>query len=71
MTTGGEELLTISQAAERLGLSRKTLWLQINRGTLHGQQIGHMWIVTASEVERYRRENKGRAGRKPTKKTDA
>ncbi|MCA1668143.1 MAG: helix-turn-helix domain-containing protein [Thermomicrobia bacterium] len=63
-------MLTISQAAERLGLSRKTLWLQINRGSLHGQQIGKMWVVTAGEVERYRRENKGQSGRRP-KQADA
>jgi excisionase family DNA binding protein len=65
MTIGGEEVLTISQAAARLGLSRKTLWLQINRGALRATQVGSVWLVTAVELDRYARENKGKPGRKP------
>ncbi len=72
MTIGGEEMLTINQAAERLGLSRKTLWLQVNRDVLHAVQIGIMWVIAASELERYAHENKGKPGRKAAQpKSDA
>ncbi len=67
MTTGGDQLLTLSQAAERLGLSRKTLWLQVDRGVLHATRIGSVWVVTESEMERYSREHKGKPGGKPKK----
>lgn len=70
MTTEGDELLTVSQAAERLGLSRKTVWLQINRGVLTASRLGSVWVVTAREVDRYARENKGKVGGKPTRKVE-
>jgi excisionase family DNA binding protein len=68
MTTGGDELLTVSQAAERLGLSRKTVWLQINRGVLSAARLGSVWVITAREVDRYARENKGKVGGRPREK---
>lgn len=58
-------LLTLAQAAERLGRSVNTLREQIRRGRLHAQKIGRDWLVEEAEVERYRRENLGRAGRPP------
>ncbi len=57
-------MLTLSQAAERLGLSRKTLWLQVDRGVLHATRIGSVWLVTESEMERYARDHRGKPGGK-------
>ena len=50
-------MLTLRQAAERLGLSPVTLRIQAERGTLKARKIGRDWMVTPAEVERYRAEN--------------
>ncbi len=65
MQVGDEEVLTLKQAAVRLGLSPTTLRLQVYRGSLKATRIGTTYAVTASEVERYRREHKGKVGPKP------
>ncbi len=57
-----EELLTVTQAAERLGLHRDTLLRQIAKGVLHARRLGSIWVVTGAEVERYRREHLGKHG---------
>lgn len=58
-----DELLTINEAAESLGLAASTLRHQVKRGRLQAHQMGTMWLVTRAEVERYRDENLGRPGR--------
>lgn len=59
MKIGDEEVLSLKQAAERLGISRITLSEQARKGVLHATLIGRSYAVTASEVERYRREHLG------------
>lgn len=56
------ETLTVTQAAERLGLHRDTLLRQIAKGVLHAKRLGSIWVVTGAEVERYRREHRGKHG---------
>jgi excisionase family DNA binding protein len=58
-------LLTLAEAAVRLGLSHSTLGAQIRAGRLHGRLIGKTWTVTEREVERYRSVSLGRPGRRP------
>jgi excisionase family DNA binding protein len=58
-------LITLAQAAERLGLSTSTLREQVHRGRLAAQKIGRDWLVEETEVDRYRLESKGQAGRPP------
>ena len=58
-------MLTLRQAAVRLGLSPTTLRLQVHNGRLKATLIGTTYAVTASEVERYRREHKGKVGPRP------
>ena len=53
MEVGGETVFTISEAATRYGLSRKTLLTQIRRGVLVATKSGNVFLVTASEMERY------------------
>ena len=53
MEVGGETVFTISEAATRYGLSRKTLLTQIRRGVLAATKSGNVFLVTASEMERY------------------
>jgi excisionase family DNA binding protein len=53
-------VMTLAQAAESLGLATVTLRVQIQRAKLNGTKVGSLWLVTADEVERYRRENLGK-----------
>lgn len=57
------ELLSIAEAAQRLGMSVDGLRKAATRGTLHVTWIGHQRVVEAAEVERYRLEHMGRRGR--------
>jgi hypothetical protein len=60
-------MLTLTQAADRLGLAPSTLRWQVHRGKLKGRLLGKMWIVSEREVERYRAESLGRGrGTAPT-----
>lgn len=50
--------MTLKEAAELLGTSPDNLRMAIRRGTLKAAKHGRDWWVSASEVERYRRENR-------------
>jgi excisionase family DNA binding protein len=58
-------MLTLAQAASRLGVSPSTLRGQIGKGKLHGRLVGKTWTVSEREVERYRADSLGRVGRTP------
>ena len=58
----GTDVLTVTQAAERLGVHRTTLLHQIRNGALNAKKLGHQWIITAAEIERYRHAHLGRQG---------
>lgn len=51
-------MLTLTEAAARLGITADTLRQQIHNGSLKARKIGPMWVVSEREVERYRRENR-------------
>ena len=53
-------MLTLTEAAARLGLAASTLRVQIHRGKLKGRLVGKTWTVSEREVERYRAESKGK-----------
>ncbi len=55
-------MMTLAQAAERLGLSRKTLVAQAKKHILRATLTGNVYLVTAEEVERYNREHRGKHG---------
>lgn len=78
MRIGDVEVLTLQEAARRLEMNSTTLTRQAQRGVLLAVRFGREWAVTADEVERYRREHKGKRGqaspryrRKPKEHTDA
>ena len=54
------DVLTLAQAADRLGVSATTLRHQVQAGRLAARLVGKTWVTTAAEVERYRRESLGR-----------
>jgi len=68
MRVKNDEVLTLKQAAERLELSPTTLRFQVHAGKLRATRAGTLFLVTATEVERYRREHKGKVGPIPKKK---
>lgn len=46
-------LLTLSEAAERCGLSAETLKIQARAGRLRAQKVGRNWITTESWLRSY------------------
>ncbi len=62
MEDEGKDMLTVTQAAEKLGLHRDTLLRQIQRGSLHAKRLGSIWVIAAAEVERYRHTHQGKTG---------
>lgn len=57
------DILTLAEAAERLGVAASTLRNQVKAGRLRARLVGKTWVTTSSEVERYRAESLGRVGR--------
>lgn len=56
------KLYSLAEAAEQLGLTVHALRRAADRGVLRTERIGPLRVVTAEEVERYRREHKGKVG---------
>lgn len=50
-------MLTLAEAAARLGVAASTLRWQIHKRKLRAQKYGKTWVVSEREVERYQREN--------------
>ncbi len=65
MKIGETEVLTLIDVEKRIEVSASTLRKSAEAGTLAATKMGKTWLVTVEEVDRYRRENKGKPGRKP------
>ena len=63
MKIGDVEVLTLSEAAERLDLDRTTIFRQIKAGAIKAEKSGAIWLIDAREVERYRDEHRGKHGK--------
>lgn len=57
------DILTLAEAAARLGVAQSTLRNQVKAGRLQARKLGKTWITTGAEVERYRSESLGQPGR--------
>jgi len=57
-------MLTLAQAADRIGVASSTLRTQVHKGRLHARKIGTLWVVNERELARYQRDSVGRPGRK-------
>lgn len=66
-----EELLSASQAAEMLGLSKATVIRWLNAGKLPGQRIGNGWAVPAAAVAAASNPPAGRSENDPYTPTEA
>lgn len=51
-------MLTLTEAADRLGVAPSTLRRQIANGRLKARKLGRDWTVSEREVERYRRDSR-------------
>ena len=56
-------MLTLTEAADELGLASSTLRHQVQAGRLRARLVGKTYVVTPREIERYRREHLGKPGR--------
>ena len=56
-------MLTLTDAAARLGLAASTLRHQVQAGRLRARLIGKTYVVTEGELDRYRAEHLGKIGR--------
>ncbi|HEY7181061.1 MAG TPA: helix-turn-helix domain-containing protein [Blastocatellia bacterium] len=55
-----ENVLTVTQAAERLGVADAHVRLLIKQGKLKADKHGSLWLLTVEEVDRYQKEKKPR-----------
>jgi hypothetical protein len=58
-----DDLISLEDAARRLGISRVTLRSAIARDRFAARKIGTSWITNLQEVERYRAEQLNQRGR--------
>ena len=61
-------MLTLSEAAARLGVTAATLRWQIHNGKLKARKVGPLWVVSEKEVERYGRESRRGSAREAAPK---
>jgi excisionase family DNA binding protein len=65
MVRQSEQLLTLTEAGERFGLSPVTLRVLVNQGRLAATKRGRDWFVTGAAVRAYLKSRKP-AGRRPS-----
>ena len=58
----GMSLISLREAADRLGLSPHTVYSAIRRGRMTGHKYGRDWLVEESEVAWYEMRSRGRVG---------
>ena len=53
------------EAGGGLGVTRRNVRYQAKRGRIKATMLGDRYVVTATEVQRYQKEQAGKPGRKP------
>jgi len=56
-------VLTLTEAAAKLGISAATLRHQVQGGRLAARLFGKTYVISTEELERYRATSLGRPGR--------
>jgi excisionase family DNA binding protein len=56
-------MLTLTEAADELGLAASTLRHQVQAGRLRARLVGKTYVITEGELARYRAEHLGKPGR--------
>lgn len=55
-----ETVLTVAEAAKRMGFSEHTVRAYIDRELIRARKLGPIWLIKASECDRYLRERRPR-----------
>ncbi len=55
-----EKILSLAEAATRLGVATQTLRIQAKTGRLRATKVGPIWTTTEEAVEEYRERSLGR-----------
>lgn len=58
-----DDLLTVTQAAEYLGVTRQAVHVLTKRG--YGRRLGSFWLFTRAELDAYRALPRTHGGRPP------
>lgn len=59
-----QDVLSASEAAERLGISRSAVVKAVNEGRLQAHKLGGQWVIPVAEVDQYPvAEHRVRAGK--------
>lgn len=66
----GRDVLTITEAADELGIRADSLRQAVLRGAVKAMRAGGIWLLSREEVEKYRRERKPNRGRPRTPKQE-
>jgi len=59
------DVITVKEAAKRLGVGLRTAYLLFERGELDGYRVGRRLIVYASSVSSYQHEHRNNKGPMP------
>lgn len=51
------DLIPVPEAAKRAGVARNTMRLAAKSGAIKAVKLGRNWLVYASDIERWKREN--------------
>jgi excisionase family DNA binding protein len=62
-----DPLLTIPQAAARLGLDRTRVWRLVRDGRIPAQRVGPLWLIRQSDLDAFADEPRP-PGRPPWRK---
>ncbi len=60
------DLLSLTEAAEMIGITRPATHQALLEGRLSGQRVGNAWIVRRTDAEAFKRARSSRAGDPPT-----
>ncbi len=66
-----EEELSVTQAAEVMGVSRSAVQQLVMRGRLPARRIGHVWIIRRADLDAYIEEHAKRRRPGPPGKVGA
>jgi excisionase family DNA binding protein len=58
------EYLSITEAAELQGVTRQAIWALIERGRLSAVRVGHQWLISKSDLRKFKRQSPGPRAKK-------
>ena len=65
-------MMSVTEAAQELGLTRRGVLLRIQKGQMAAERVGpKFYLVPRAEIERWKAIGKRKGGRPPKTKADA